>query len=347
MLFEQKKRPPNKFKKFFVEFLWQIFFYLISLALTLKEKLVELVLSWYLGDRSSNCPPLNDENHFLAASAVELATKIRKRQLTSFELVNACIKRMNEVTPVLNAIIDGPFQEALEEAKRIDDRIANGQVSEDEFSEKPFLGVPFTTKDSTAVAGKLHTLGLVSRKTTRAKEDAECVALMKNAGGIILATTNVPEVNRWQETRNNLMGQTNNPYDTRRTTGGSSGGEAALIASCASVIGLGTDIGGSIRMPAFYCGIFGHKPTTGSINMRGCTFRTGKEQSTMVAAGPMTKHARDLLPLMKVLIEPRQRNVLKLDEPVNVRKLKYYYIRDSGNIKCTPVTGEMQAAMTK
>lgn len=97
--------------------------------------------------------------------------------------------------------------------------------------------MPFTTKDSTSVGGKLHTLGLISRKNTIAKEDAECVVLMKKAGAIIIATTNVPEVNKWQETRNNLIGQTNNPYDTRRTTGGSSGGEAALISSCASTFG--------------------------------------------------------------------------------------------------------------
>lgn len=119
----------------------------------------------------------------------------------------------------------------------------------DEFASKPFLGVPFTTKDSTYVGGKLHTLGLKSRKTTVAKEDAECVRMAKKAGAIIVATSNIPEVNKWQETRNNLFGQTNNPYDHRRTVGGSSGGEAALIASCGSVFGLGSDIGGSVRMP--------------------------------------------------------------------------------------------------
>lgn len=143
-----------------------------------------------------------------------------------------------------------------------------------------------------------------------------------------------------------LIGQTNNPYDVRRTTGGSSGGEAALIASCGSCFGLGTDIGGSTRMPAYYCGIFGHKPTVGTINTRGCTFRNGKE-TTMVTAGPMTRYAKDLLPLFRALIEPNKRNALKLDEPVNVRKLKYYYIRESGNHRCTPVAKELQDAMTK
>lgn len=155
----------------------------------------------------------------------------------------------------LNAVVDGPFDEALEEAKRIDERIAKKQITGAEFAAKPFLGVPFTTKDSTCVAGKLHTLGLLARRNVTAKEDADCVARAKAAGAIIIATTNIPEVNKWQETRNNLIGQTNNPYDTRRTVGGSSGGEAALLTSCGTCFGLGTDIGGSIRMPAFYVNI--------------------------------------------------------------------------------------------
>lgn len=127
------------------------------------------------------------------------------------------------------------------------------------------MGVPFTTKDSTYVGGKLHTLGLISRKTTVAKEDAECVRMAKLAGAIIVATSNIPEVNKWQETRNNLFGQTNNPYDTRRTVGGSSGGEAALIASCASVFGLGSDIGGSVRMPGKEKDMFSSKSNKDSL----------------------------------------------------------------------------------
>lgn len=197
ILFEQKRHQPNKFKQMFVEFSWQMLFYAISLALVVKDKVTELVLGWYLGEKKTAVPPLTAENAFLAESATQLALKIRQRKLTSEELVGACIKRMHEVNKVLNAIVDGPFEDALEEARRIDERIAVGQVSEDEFSEKPFLGVPFTTKDSTSVAGKLHTLGLVSRKAVRSKEDAECVALMKAAGAIVLATTNIPEVNKW------------------------------------------------------------------------------------------------------------------------------------------------------
>lgn len=110
---------------------------------------------------------------------------------------------------------------------------------------------------------------------------------------------------------------------------------------------IGTDIGGSIRMPAFYCGIFGHKPTVNLIDTKGCTFRTGKEESTMVVVGPMTRHAIDLLEIFKILVGPKNRIMLKLDEPVNIKKLKYYYIRQNNELRCSPVSREMQTAMTK
>lgn len=147
-----------------------------------------------------------------------------------------------QVNPILNAVVDGPFEEALVLASEIDSKLERGGYSEQELALKPFLGVPFTTKDSTSVKGKLHTLGLVSRRNVRATEDAECVRLLKEAGAIIIATSNIPEVNKWVESRNYVIGQTNNPYDTRRTVGGSSGGEAALVASCATAFGLGFKI---------------------------------------------------------------------------------------------------------
>lgn len=119
-----------------------------------------------------------------------------------------------------------------------------------------------------------------------------------------------------------------------------------------SPFGLGTDIGGSIRMPAFYCGIYGHKPTVGMVNMCGCTFRTGKELSTMVVSGPMCRHAGDLQPLMRILCGEQNASKLRLDEPLPDRaevaaRLKFYYVRDSGERCCSQVSGEMQSTMTK
>ncbi|XP_055918796.1 fatty-acid amide hydrolase 2-A [Eupeodes corollae] len=311
------------------------------------DALLEFGLGWYLGDKK-RCPAISsDDQKLCSKSAVELAKLIRERKLKAHDVVKAYINRMKEVNKVLNAVADGPFMEALDEAKEIDEKIASGLLTESDFSKKPFLGVPFTTKDSTSVKGKLHTLGLISRKNEKSVADAECVRLMKEAGAIIIATSNVPEVNKWTESRSSLFGQTNNPYDTRRSAGGSSGGEASLIAACATGFGLGTDIGGSIRIPAFNCGVFGHKPTVGTVNIKGCTFRTGKEKETMVVAGPMSRHAADLMPLFKVLAEPEMSSELKLSEEVDVTKLRYFYIPSNDMPACNPVNRETQSMMFK
>jgi fatty acid amide hydrolase 2 len=188
----------------------------------LVDFIVEWILEKYWGDKKV-CPGLK-KDFFLTKSAVELAQMIRNKELTSYQVVSAYIDRIKVVNPFINAIIDGPFaEEAIEEAKKVDERISSGSISEAEWAEKPFLGVPFTTKDSTAVAGKSQTLGAISRKSDKATEDAECVRLMKKAGCIMIAVSSVPEMLLWQETRNNIIGQTNNPYDNRRTVGGSSG----------------------------------------------------------------------------------------------------------------------------
>lgn len=186
-----------------------------------------------------------------------------------------------------------------------------------------------------------------SRRNEISREDAECVRKAKEAGAFMIGTTNVPEVNKWIESRNNVYGQSNNPYDNRRTVGGSSGGEASNIAACGTGFGIGTDIGGSIRIPAFCCGVFGHKPTENAVNMRGCTFRTGKEDSTMVAAGPMSRHAEDLLPLLKVLVCDDKKIALRLDESVDLKKLRYFYVTNNGMVAATPVNSETQNLMKK
>lgn len=169
--------------------------FLIYFVRSVVDKVVNLFLEWYLGEKKM-CPVLR-KDFFITKSACEIAELIRNRDLTSYEVVNAYINRIIETNIILNAVIDGPFMDALDQAKKIDDRILSGDVTAQEFKEKPFLGVPFTTKDSTAVGGKLQTLGLVSRRNKRASEDAECVKLMKNAGAIIIATSSIPEVNRW------------------------------------------------------------------------------------------------------------------------------------------------------
>lgn len=175
---------------------WNLLFSFFLLIRKLIDKVLNFVLELYWGHEAKKCPPLR-KDFFVTKSAIEIAELIRNQDITVHQVVNAYINRMIEVNPVINAVIDGPFLEALDEATQIDERIAKGLISEEEFSEKPFLGVPFTTKDSTAVAGKLQTLGITARRNYRAKEDAECVRLMKEAGAIIIATSSIPEINRW------------------------------------------------------------------------------------------------------------------------------------------------------
>uniref|UniRef100_A0A8D8DSL1 Fatty-acid amide hydrolase 2 n=1 Tax=Culex pipiens TaxID=7175 RepID=A0A8D8DSL1_CULPI len=239
----EKRREPrekrNKSNQIMRDVLYSVLFNIFAIIHLLVDKVLDVFFKWFWGPERARCPPLQRKQVIVTYSVQQLAQMIRTKEISCYEVVSAYIDRLNEVNPILNAVVDGPFVEALEEAKTIDDRIRRGDISENEFAEKPFLGIPFTTKDSTAVKDKLHTLGLTSRRTVKAKEDAECIRLMKEAGAIIIATTNVPEVNRWQETRNNLIGQTNNPYDSRRTVGGSSGGEGALIAACGTAFGIG------------------------------------------------------------------------------------------------------------
>ncbi|KAH8312455.1 hypothetical protein KR044_010819 [Drosophila immigrans] len=321
---------------------------LITLLHILSDRFLEFVLGWYLGPHRRVATPQSVEQQvLLTKSAVELAQQIRERKLKSYDIVKTYCERIEIVNRELNAVIDGPFAEALQLAQQIDTKLADNAYSEEQLESLPFLGVPFTTKDSTAVAGKLHTLGLVARKDVRSKEDAECVRLMKASGAIIIATSNVPEVNKWMESRNMLIGGTNNPYDLRRSVGGSSGGEGALISACCTGFGLGTDIGGSIRIPAFNCGVFGHKPSAGAINMAGCTFRTGKETETMVCAGPMSRHATDLRPIMSVLLEPSIRGVLKLEQQVDLKRLRYFYVANNGMRQCNPINKETERVMYK
>lgn len=177
--------------------MWSVLVQCIIGLHLLKDTLLELVLSWYWSGKRQPCPPLEPQNDWLRGSPFEMARMIREREITAQQLFEACLRRIDQVNPLLNAIVDGPFADALTEVQHIDERIAADEITPEEWTRRPLLGVPFTIKDSTAAKGRLQTLGLLSRRNTRAKVDAECVRLVQEAGGILLATTNVPEVNRW------------------------------------------------------------------------------------------------------------------------------------------------------
>ncbi|XP_042239012.1 fatty-acid amide hydrolase 2-B-like isoform X2 [Homarus americanus] len=289
-----------------------------------------LVVGWR---RKSLLPPVF--NPILLLSASELADNIRERKVSSVEVVRSYVTRISNVNPILNAVAQENFQAALLEArmvdKKLDQGLSDGSLTKDWLKKnQPFLGVPFTVKETIAVAGLPHTGGLVVRGDVVASQDAEVVNKMKKAGAILLANTNISELGMWWESDNRVYGRTNNPYDTRRTSGGSSGGESALMCSCGTPLSLGTDTGGSIRIPAFFCGLFGHKPTSGVVSLRGCNVHFDKEWSDMQCAGPLTRHARDLMPILTVLVGENFTK-LSIGKHVDLGTLQIFTMENDGN----------------
>jgi fatty acid amide hydrolase 2 len=229
-------------------------------------------------------------------SAIDLAKAIREGELTSREVVEAHVERARRLNPQLMAIAADRFDAALAEADAADARIREGGAVAEL---PPLLGVPCTIKESFAVAGMPNAAGLVHRRDVRAEVDAPAVARLRGAGAIPIGVTNTSEATMWIESSNRLYGRTNNAYNPKRTAGGSSGGEGAAIGAGFAPIGLGTDIGGSIRLPAFFNGVFGHKPSPGLVSVQG-HFPGPSSDSTaeMLAAGPLVRRAEDLYPFM-------------------------------------------------
>ncbi|CAH2092618.1 unnamed protein product [Euphydryas editha] len=148
-----------------------------------------------------------------------------------------------------------------------------------------------------------------------------------------------------QETRNPIYGMTSNPHHTGRTPGGSSGAEAALTASYGTAISLCSDVGGSTRMPAFYCGMFGHHPTPGTTNMKGCFYRNGDEES-MFSLGFISRYVEDLAPLTSVIAGDKA-DLLKLDKQIDIKNIKFYYLDSSNDCLVSPLRPEMKEAMQR
>uniref|UniRef100_A0A2P2I5R6 Fatty-acid amide hydrolase 2-B-like n=1 Tax=Hirondellea gigas TaxID=1518452 RepID=A0A2P2I5R6_9CRUS len=321
----------------------------LRLLRVLYDRVVHFVFSvffWF--KKKTPLPPVF--NPTLLLSATHLARAIRERKMTSAGVVRSYISRISDVNPLLNALAQEVFRDALQEARRVDERIAqgydDGSLNPEILEEtEPFLGVPFTVKESIAVAGLNHTSGLISRRFVVAYRDADVVERMKEAGGILLATTNVSELGLWWESENRLYGKTNNPYDLNRTAGGSSGGESALMCACGTPMSIGSDVGGSLRTPAFFCGLFSHKPTPGHVSLRGVGIMASPDNNSVFVAGPITRHAEDIIPMLKVLCTKESITKLRLSEPVNLAHVRLYSIADDdGAVLTSPVCRELRQA---
>ncbi len=229
--------------------------------------------------------------------ATELARMIRSREVAVVDVLEAHIARIQVVNPHINAVVIDTFTEARRQAREADRQLETA----DPESLPPFFGVPFTVKELIAVEGMPWTAGVVARKDVVADEDAPQVKRLKAAGGIVLGTTNVSECGLWLESDNKVYGLTRNAWDPNRIAGGSTGGEAAIIAAGGSPMGLGADIGGSIRNPCFFNGIVGHKPSGGLLPAAGHWPPAPGQRARYCVTGPMGRTIEDLTQMMEVL----------------------------------------------
>jgi amidase len=236
------------------------------------------------------------------ASALQAAEAIRKKQVSSVELTLRAFERIERYDPALNTFVYQLKDDALAQAKRADAAVARNE------SLGVFHGVPINIKESFAVADQPCTWGLPPFRDARASKNSAAVDRLLDAGAVLLGATNVPvNLADWQS-YNPIYGTTNNPWDLKRTPGGSSGGSAAALAAGLGYLSAGTDIGGSIRVPSSFCGIYGHKPTLDLVSLRGHQpggASTPPGFSTLLAvAGPMARSANDLPAALKVLGGP-------------------------------------------
>lgn len=321
---------------------------------TLCKPVIHQIYAWYYRneDKPKPLPPV--ENTLLLIPAVSLAYKIRSKQVTSHEAVSAYINRIKQVQPLVNCVVKDCFDEALAEAKRVDKLIAedSSELRDDgKYSEKsmPLLGVPFSCKECIWVKGMPNATGVFARKNFVVPYDADVVKYIRQAGAILTCVTNTSEACMWMESNNYMYGTTKNPYNLSRIVGGSSGGEGCIVSSAGSVFGVGSDIGGSIRMPAFFNGVYGHKCSSKFISNQVQHPAAKDIQETMLATGPICRYASDLRLLFKIFAGPRYSEIAsKFDANIDLKKLNYFYIEDmQGNILCSQPSKDTRDALRR
>jgi amidase len=233
-------------------------------------------------------------------TAEELAAALRAGAVSSVELTDEAIARIERDDKTINAICVPDFDRARAAARAADQARARGE-------DRPLLGIPVTVKESYNIAGLPTTWGIPAHRDYLPAEDAVQVSRLKSAGAVVLGKTNVPLGLQDVQTFNEIYGTTSNPWDHTRTPGGSSGGSAAALAAGFGALSIGSDIAGSLRTPAHFCGIYAHKPTLGLAASRGMVPPPGPALPTdhdLAVVGPMARSARDLTLLLDVMAGP-------------------------------------------
>ncbi|MGH9511034.1 MAG: amidase [Terriglobales bacterium] len=289
---------------------------------------------------------MTDTRQLTLIPATAMAQQIRQRQISSVELVQAHLTKIKRLNPQLNAFVQVRTEEALQEARMADELSLRSDKTRCELG--PLHGVPLSIKSSIDVAGMRCEAGTKLRNGHVATDDAPLVARLRKAGAIILGMTNAAELLMAWETDNLLYGRTNNPWDTSRTAGGSSGGEAAAISSGCSAGGVGSDGGGSIRVPAHFSGICGLKPTPGRIPATGHFPSSAGPFALTGVVGPMARTVADLKVLFEAMQGPDDGDPLAAPVPLrwprdeDLKSIRIGYFEEDGR---TPVTSGTRAAV--
>ncbi len=232
------------------------------------------------------------------ATATQLAAGLKRKSFSASELTEAAIQRIERLDPKINAVVVRDFDRA-----RADARMADATIAKGEF--KPLTGLPMTVKESFDLRGYPSTWGFPDHFEHRAREDAIAVQRVKQAGAIVLGKTNVPPALADWQSANPIYGRTNNPHDVTRSAGGSSGGSAASIAMGFAALELGSDIGGSVRVPAAFCGVYGHKTSHGVIPMGGHSYGGMLMAPQLLSViGPIARSAQDLELILPIVAGP-------------------------------------------
>jgi Asp-tRNA(Asn)/Glu-tRNA(Gln) amidotransferase A subunit family amidase len=268
----------------------------------------------------------NDDDALTSKSATELIDLIKTRAISNVEVVESFLRRIEQINPSLNAIIT-ISPDVLDRARA---QQARGNTG-------PLHGLPITVKDTIDTEGIRTTYGSRLFAEHVPDCDAAVVARLKAAGAMVLGKTNTPEMAIPYETNNALFGRTNNPHNLTRTAGGSSGGEAAALASSLSPAGVGSDLSGSIRVPAHFCGIASLKPTAGAVSMDGHLPRAYGTLSLGASIGPMARYVRDLALLFKIMSET------SVPGPDDRRVRVRWYVDDA----IAPVSSSIVTAVTQ
>jgi amidase len=275
-------------------------------------------------------------------SATKVAALMRAREVSPVEVVEACLRRIERLNPRLNAVVT-LAPDALERAKEAETAIMRGRA----FGS--LQGVPVTIKDTIETKGLKTTSGSLLRAEHVPDEDAPAVARLKAAGAIIIGKTNVPEMAIPYECDNAIFGRTNNPHDLAKTSGGSSGGCAAAISACLSPAGLGSDLSGSIRVPAHFCGIVGLKPTAGRVSSAGHFPPATGPLSLGAVMGPMARRVEDLSSFLNVLtgLNAAESSLAPMEKPQDVAliNIRGWRVASSVHAGGSALTDETQQAV--